>query len=228
VSEKKKKLGEIPQLISDVHSHLINHHTRELYLHGYYTSEEPGVEYRMATTFVKNLHILEHQGRSNVLVHMHTVGGEWPDGMGMFDAIRHATSSVTILAYAHARSMSGILLQAADKRILMPNTYVLLHHGSIAIEDTCEAAEEAIIQNKRDMQKMLKIFACRAKYGEYFASRKYSEKRIMGYIDQKIRPKNDWYLEAEEAVYYGFADGILGEPGFETMSKVRKSRKWKE
>jgi ATP-dependent protease ClpP protease subunit len=227
MSDKSKKLGEIPQLIGDVHQHSINHHTRELYVHGHYASEEPGVDYRMATTFVKNLHILEHQGRSNILVHMHTVGGAWPDGMGMFDSIRHATSSITILTYAHAPSMSGILLQSADKRILMPNTHILIHHGSISLEDTCEAAEEAINQNKRDMQTMLRIFAGRAKYGEYFASRKYSEKRIMGYIDQKIRHKNDWYLDAEEAVHYGFADGILGEQGFETVAKVRKSRKWK-
>lgn len=228
MSDTSKKLGEIPQLISDIHSHQINHHTRELYIHGQYASEEPGVDYRMATTFVKNLHVLEHQGKKNILVHMHTIGGEWPDGMGMYDAIRHATSSVTILAYAQASSMSGVLLQAADKRVMMPNTHFLIHHGSISIESTSEAVEEYVVQNKKDMHRMLELFAMRAKNGEYFSERRYGIKRIMGWIDQKIRHKNDWYLSSEEAVYYGFADGILGEPGFETFSKIRRCRKWRD
>ena len=224
MSDVSKKLGEIPQLISDIHSHQINHHTRELYIHGVYASEEPGVDYRMATTFTKNMHVLEHQGKKNILAHMHTIGGEWPDGMAMFDAIRHATSSVTVLVYAQASSMSGVILQAADKRVMMPSTHFLIHHGSIVVDSTSEAAEEAIVQNKKDMAAMLRIFADRAKNGEYFSERRYGVKRIMGFLDQKIRHKNDWYLSAEEAVYYGFADGILGEPGFETVSKIRRSR----
>jgi len=227
-NKNKPKYDEISQLISDVHSHSINYHTRELYVHGAYSSEEPGVEYRMATTFIKNLHILQNQGRSNILVHMHTIGGEWGDGMAMYDSIRHTMSSVTILAYAHATSMSGILLQSADKRVMLPSSHFLIHHGSISIEDTCEAAKEAIIQNEKDMKRMLEVFAERAKDGQFFKDRKYGIKRIMSYIDQKVRHKNDWYLSAEEAVYYGFADGVLGEQGFETIAKIRKCRKRKD
>lgn len=82
------KKSDLEQLISDIHSYGINHHTREIYVHGAYAGSqhaedagEPGVEYRMATAFVKNLHVLEAQNQNNVLLHLHSIGGEWGDGM---------------------------------------------------------------------------------------------------------------------------------------------------
>lgn len=214
------------QLISEIHNHHINHISREIYLHGHVDAEdEPGVEYRMATSFVKNLHILDIQGSKNILVHMHTIGGNWSDGMAMFNAIQTSKSHITILAYAQASSMSGIVLQAADKRVMMPDCEMMIHHGSIALEDTAMAVKSAIDQNEKYCRRMLQIFAERATMGRYFKDRKYSVKRTMTFIDQKIRQTGDWYLMPDEAVYYGLADGIYGERGFDTQVKIRSGRK---
>ena len=112
---------DLDQVISDVHLNGINYHTREIYLHGSYDEcyecdQEPGIEYRMASKFIKNLHILERKEKSNILVHLHTKGGVWNDGMAMFNAIRLSPCPITIVSYAQASSMSGVVLQAADKR----------------------------------------------------------------------------------------------------------------
>jgi ATP-dependent Clp protease protease subunit len=226
-----KKVTAIEQLISDVHGHNINHHSRELYLHGHidvYEEEEPGVDYRMATMFIKNLHILEAQNNQNILVHMHTIGGSWSDGMAIYNSLRLCSSSITIMAYAEASSMSGIVLQAADKRILMPDCELMIHHGSISVEDNTMAAKSAIDQNEKNCKRMLEIFAQRAVNGKYFTDRKYSLRKIMNFIDGKIKQTSDWYLTSEEAVYYGFADGIYGGKGFESMNKIRSGRKKKD
>jgi len=217
------------QLISEIHNHHINHLSREIYLHGYADAEEePGVEYRMATSFVKNLHILDIQGSKNILVHMHTIGGNWSDGMAIFNAIQTSKSPITILAYAQASSMSGIVFQAADKRVLMPDCEIMIHHGSISLAETTTAAKSAIEQNEKYCRRMLQLFAERALVGKYFKERKYySVKRIMTFMDQKIKQTGDWYLMPEEAVYYGFADGIYGQKGFETQHKIRSGRKRK-
>jgi ATP-dependent protease ClpP protease subunit len=223
-----KKSVSVEQLISEIHNHHINHLNREVYLHGYMDAdEEPGVEYRMATSFVKNLHILESQSSKTVLVHMHTIGGSWSDGMAIFNAIRAAKSPVTIVGYAQASSMSGIVFQAADKRVLMPDCEMMIHHGSISVDDNTMAAKSAIDQNERNCQRMLEIFAERAVSGKYFKDRKFSLKRTATFIDQKIKQHGDWYLMPEEAVYYGLADGILGNKGFETMAKVKSAKKIK-
>ena len=216
------------QLISEIHNHQINHLTREVYLHGYAdVDEEPGVEYRMATSFVKNLHILEIQGSKNILVHMHTIGGNWGDGMAIFNAMQTSKSPITILAYAQASSMSGIVFQAADKRVLMPDCEMMIHHGSVALDDTTMAVKSAVDQNEKYSRRMLQIFAERAIMGRYFKDRKYSVKRTMTFIDQKIKQTGDWYLMPDEALYYGLADGIYGDKGFDTQLKIRSGRKRK-
>lgn len=223
-----KRSVSVEQLISEIHNHHINNLNREIYLHGYVDApEEPGVDYRMATTFIKNLHILELQNSQSILVHMHTIGGSWSDGMAIFDAIGLAKSPVVIIGYAQASSMSGIVFQAADKRVLMPDCEMMIHHGSIALDDNTMAVKSAVDQNERNCRRMLEIFAERAVGGKYFKDRKMSLKRAATFIDQKIRQTGDWYLMPDEAVYYGFADGIFGEKGLETMARVRGVRKRK-
>jgi hypothetical protein len=89
------------------------------------------------------------------------------------------------------------------------------------------AAKSAIDQNERNCKRMLEVFAERAVHGKYFKDRKFSLRKVNNFIDQKIKQVGDWYLMPDEAVYYGLADGILGEKGFENMSKIRGGRKSK-
>jgi ATP-dependent protease ClpP protease subunit len=224
-----RRKTELEQLIWDVHSHDINYHTREIYVHSHfdYLDEEPGVDFRMATAFLKNMHILDSRGSDSILVHMHTVGGEWNDGMAMFWAIRHAQSPVTLLAHSHASSMSGIILQAADKRVLVPDCDFMIHHGSIAVADDSIAVKSAVETNNRLCKRMLQIFARRAIMAPYFKNLGYDEKKIEVWLDRKIKEKRDWYLTAEEAIEYGFADGILGSRGYENIQKIRTRKKSK-
>lgn len=228
-TKKKPKLSDLQQLVSDVHLHQINYDTREVYLHGASPAndEEPGVEYRMATTFVKNIHILDNLGHANILCHMHSIGGEWGDGMAIYHTMRQSRSTFAMLAYAQASSMSGIILQGADKRVLIPDTDFMIHHGSIAACDNSMAAKSMIDWNERTMKRMLHLFAERAIIGPYFIERDYTISKIKSWLDKKIRHHSDWYMSAEEAIHYGFADGILGEKGFESFDKIRSGRKWK-
>ena len=73
-----------------LHEYGINVDRREIFLHGYVdlTDEEPGVDYRMAQQFIKNIRCLELDSSKPILVHSITCGGEWTYGMAIFDAIR--------------------------------------------------------------------------------------------------------------------------------------------
>ena len=48
-------------VISDIQSYGIDVKNRELYLHGYVanTDDDPGVDYKMASTFYKNIRFLD-------------------------------------------------------------------------------------------------------------------------------------------------------------------------
>jgi ATP-dependent protease ClpP protease subunit len=150
------------------------------------------------------------------------VGGEWTDGMAMFDAVKNSYSPVTFLMYAHARSMSSIIPQAADLRIMMPHTCFMVHNGSYSTEGHYDAVLSEVDFYKKSESAMLDIYAEKCQYGEFFASKKSMTKiKCMNYIRKKIKEKNDWYMDADEALYYGFCDGILGQD-YETLEDIRR------
>lgn len=209
--------------IGNIHGYGVNLITREIYLHSMYDSDgEMGVDYRSATTFIKNLHLLEIDGKKNILVHMHVIGGDWNDGMAIFNSIRLSPCPITILAYAQASSMSGIILQAADNRVLMPDCEVLLHNGSLKLDGPAALAKASVECNEANTKRMMDIFGKRAISGNFFVKKNMTQAKIVEFIDRKVKDKIDWFMDAKEALDYGFCDGILGEKGFEDKEIIRK------
>jgi ATP-dependent Clp protease protease subunit len=219
-----KNRSKVMDILWDVHDYGINLSTREVYIHPNFNDleEEQGINVKVACNFIKNLHILEHLSKEHILIHLQSVGGGWEDGMAMFNSIQFAKSPISIVAYAQASSMTGILFQAAPKRIMMPDCHLMIHHGSIAINTNSEAAKEIIEFNEKACIRMVDIFAKRAVKGLFFRKKKMKYDEIFNYIDGIVKKKNDWYLDAQEAVDYGFADGILGTKGFETFEALRE------
>lgn len=199
--------------LNEVHEFGLNFHKREVYAHSSFGSEEDaGLDFRCAINFVKNITILDSSG-DPILVHLHVDGGgSWTDGMAMFDVVRNAISPVTFIVYSEAMSMTGIILQSADLRLVMPNAELMIHYGNLEICGTSLAADSANKSNRKSMKKMLQVFSARAISGPYFVKKGYTKPRIESYIDRMLRKHSDWYLDAEQAVDYGFADRILDGP----------------
>ncbi len=109
--------------VADMHDRGIDTRNFVIYLQGIEdppndVSEEPGVEYRMANRFIKNLDILTGiSAERPITISMKTGGGDWVEGMAIFDAVLATPNPVSIVSYTHARSMSSMILQAATKRI---------------------------------------------------------------------------------------------------------------
>ncbi len=171
---------------------------------------EPGIEYQMATRFIKNLHTLSGKNpRRPILTHMKTCGGSWEEGMAIYDAIKACPNPITILSYTHARSMSSIVLQAADKRVLMPNSYFLFHEGTLGLSGT----NKGVLSNAEWVKKivnptMVRIYVSVLKRRGRFS--KWSAKRISEMLRDRMDKKEDVFLSAWEAVDWGFADEVFG------------------
>jgi ATP-dependent protease ClpP protease subunit len=221
MAAKKIDLFEV---LNQVHNFDVNLLTREIYLHSHpnawMSDEEGGIEYRMATQFVKNLHLLNYADQTNILVHMQSPGGEWGHGIAIYDAIMHSKAPVTILAHGEVQSMSSVVFQAAKRRILMPNCSLMIHRGFLSIDGTTNVANSHVAWNLKTDEMMLNIFANRAAACPFFIDKNHSQ--IIEFIDDKLRRLGDWNMDAENAIYYGFADGIYGRKGFETVDKIRK------
>ena len=219
---KKKKPALLPpsydiyDALTQVHRDGICTETREIWLHSTHAGdEEPGVEYRMATMFLKNLNLLEKNGRLPIIVHMHVTGGEWNDGMAIYDAIKLSSCPITIIAYAQASSMSGIILQAAKTRLMMPNCEFMAHSGSLDTNNETRVALKIAQRNMDGHYQMLKIFAERCVKSDKYKD--FTVEQVCSKLDWWMKDEGEINILGSEAVAHGFADALIGSVEYPTV-----------
>lgn len=208
--------------IYSVHEHNLDKEAREIFLFGENTyavgaagegEAEPGVEYVMASRFIKNLRIIMNENPSTtpILIHMKTNGGDWHEGMAIYNMIKACPNPVTILNYTHARSMSSLIFLAADKRVMMPDATFMFHYGSMAMAGTAKQylteAEELVKTNER----MLNIYIDAMK--EQGCMKSKNRATLRQWLIDKMDKKEEVYLNAQQAIKYGFADEVFGMDG---------------
>lgn len=202
--------SNINNLVEELHDYCISYDTRELFIHGSTNDDDgdPGVDWRMSNRLLKNIRILERT-EAPICIHQYTMGGEWDAGMMMYDAIQNSSCFVTILCHGAAMSMGTVVLQAADLRASMPNCVFMIHEGSIHLGGTHKQGQVWAAADKRNALQMLDIFASRCMNGPGFQGKTPSQ--IKKFLQHKFNSKEDWIITAEEALYYGFIDEIVGE-----------------
>lgn len=168
---------------------------------------EPGVEYMMATRTIMNLNALRLKGNNEVLIHMHTCGGLWEEGMAIYDAISAMPYKVTILSYTHARSMSSLILQAADERLLMPSSYMMLHYGTLFFQGEATTVLSNVERAKYDAKRMLDIYVDNMMSGRKFKD--WTEEAIRKFLVEQLDKRADVFLTPRQAIDWGLADGIF-------------------
>ncbi len=213
--------------IYQIHEFNIDLKTNHIYLtgiHDYIISnfedptEEPGIEYAMTSRFVKNLNILMRKSNDPILIHMKTSGGDWQEGMAVYDTIKACPNRVTILNYSHARSMSSIIFQAADKRVMMPNSIFMFHEGSFSFEGTTKQFRSAHQEDVRARKIMLDIYTEAMKESGCMSSK--TKPQIRRWLTDQMDRKEDVFMSAEQTVEYGFADEIFGQDGHYDWKKL--------
>ena len=170
-------------------------------------SAEPGVEYMMATRTIMNLNLLRRRNTEPVLAHLHTCGGSWTEGMAIYDAMRFMPYHVTALSYTHARSMSSLILQAADVRLLMPNSYLMIHHGTLELAGEYGTVLSNMKWAERDTKTMLDIYPEKVEGSKKFNGKKPADVRaeLVALMDRH----GDVFFSPRDAVEWGLADGIF-------------------
>jgi ATP-dependent protease ClpP protease subunit len=170
--------------------------------------DEPGIEYMISKRFIKNINLCMRTNPGQpVIIHMKTCGGFWEEGMAIYDAIKSCPSKVTILNYTHARSMSSLIFQAADKRVMMPHSYFMFHDGTYAIEGTVKQVYSSIDFDKKNSKIMLDIYAEKMNEKGEWAGKGIT--KIKKWLRDQMDRKEDVFLTADQTVELGLADGIF-------------------
>jgi len=196
----------------------LDKNTREIYLFG---DEENSIDHRTAFVFLQYMAELE-QKAERIIIHANTIGGNWWDGLVVFDAILNSPCYITYVMHGQALSMGSILPQAADERIMMPNSIMMIHPITPGLSEnlTAKQAAESIVIDKHVLNIMLGIYANRCSDAQHFKDLRYSLSKIKTFIRNKLNSKHDWWLKPEEAILYGFADYVLGNK-YNSLKDIR-------
>ena len=195
-----------------VHDFDIDIEKRDIFLFGreeaYAEAVEPGVDYRMANRFIKNLRILQAISDDPILIHMKTCGGDWEEGMAMYQAVRACPNHVTILNYTHARSMSSLIFLAADWRAMMPDSVFMFHDGTMVFDGTIRQMNTETTQANEQTERMMGLYLDACEDSEVF--KHLSRAAVKAKLRYQMDKKEEVYLSADEAVAWGFADMVFG------------------
>ncbi len=185
--------------------------------------QEAGVEFRMANRFIRGLDVLEGMdGDKPITVSMKTCGGFWEEGMAIYDALMAVTNPITIVNYTWARSMSSIIFQAANKRVMMPHSTFMFHQGTYATSGTVKQVKNDLGFNlNRTNDQMLDIYVDAMK--RKGKAMKWGKVRIRDWLEAEMDRKEDVNFTAQQAIDWGFADEIFKDWG--SVIKYTKAQK---
>jgi len=164
---------------------------------------ETGVNHMMAESVIKSLHILERiapkpPANDDITIIMNNPGGDWYHGMAIYDSIKGCTSHVTIRTLGHAMSMGSIILQAADDRVMAPNSRLMIHYGTSGFNNHTKIVQKWAEEDKKICEQMEAIYMDKIKVKHpLFQLKKLRE--MLNF---------DTILTAEEAVNLGLADRV--------------------
>lgn len=129
-------------------------------------------------------------------------GGSVIDGMHAIDVISlyslrgGGTHKVTMTVRGMAASMAGILLQAADERVMGPQSHLLIHEVSAYAGGKLGAIQDEVKFLEMLSKRVIDLFISRC------------DDKITAATFKKNWNRTDWWLGADEAKKYGFIDRI--------------------
>ena len=138
------------------------------------------------------------RNKDPITIRLNSPGGTVFDGFALYDFVsllrKEHGIHVTVHAMGHAASMASVLLQAGDTRLISKNSWFMVHEpASLALGKASAIKDEARLLERIHKQ-MVGILA---------------ERSSLSVVQIRKRcERKDWWLDAGEAVKFGFADRI--------------------
>lgn len=221
----RKTRNQKHDVIEETHNYNILLDTREIFLCSEGDNEDNGIDFKVANKFLKNLRILESNGDGPIIIHQHSIGGDFFEGLLIYDAILNSKCHIIFVMHGVAASMGSVIPQAADTRIIMPSCVFMVHEGYTGIDSdyTCKQSRSFLEIEDKLLDLILDIYCNVCKNGLIFQKDQADSKTVRSILKDKITQKQDWWLFAREAVNYGFADAVLGDEGYESLNIIKES-----
>lgn len=185
--------------LTEIFDYNLDLRTRTIFLTKY-GGEDSDNDGAIAEKFLKGFHILETMpGDKPITVKMNHDGGDENCNMAIYDVIKASKAETTVIVQGNAASMGAWVLQAADRRIMMPSSRLMIHIGSTSAPD----------DHARNNIKLLKALERELPRFEEILLSKIREKHPKFRKDKLVKMLDfNTYLWPEDAVELGLADQI--------------------
>lgn len=135
-----------------------------------------------------------------ITIKLNSTGGNVYDGYAIYDRIKASPCHVTIQGWGNVMSMATFIMQAADERVLSPNTVYMIHYGSTYnAGNTADTVRWSEFSSKHDMPNFERV------YLEQIHKKhpRFKQKNLQEML------KTDTILTAVQAIELGLADRII-------------------
>jgi ATP-dependent protease ClpP protease subunit len=79
--------------------------------------------------------------------------------------------------------------------------------------------------SEKESEKMIDIFTEKCMNSKICQEKKWKRMMVKKHIVTQLATKRDWILTSDEAVNYGFADGVLGTKKFPNIDYIKNYAK---
>ncbi len=134
-------------LVSEFHSNNVFLETKTIVVVG-------DVDEEMFEMLAKNLHALDSKS-GEITIKLMSDGGSVSVARGIYDLIRGCKNVVRIICYGEVSSSATIILQAGDKRVMAPNSKVMVHVGAEYIPQSSPRNVERTAEQHRIDEKWM-------------------------------------------------------------------------
>lgn len=139
-----------------------------------------------------------------VRININSTGGNLHDALFLFEIfgqLRALGHHLTIAVNGRCASCASWLLQAADKRIIGANSWLMFHEVSSAASGTTTAIKRELNRDEELNAQTISLFCSRSRL-------------TPEHVRKEIENGKDWWIGAEEALTMGLVDEIERAPAF--------------
>ena len=87
---------------------------------------------------------------SEIVMHVNSPGGDLFDGVAIYNAIRSHPAHVTARVDSLAASIASVIVQAADRRVMMPHSQMMIHDAwGVAVGNAATMIEAAAMLQRQ-------------------------------------------------------------------------------
>lgn len=137
-------------------------------------------------------------------IHMNSMGGNPLDALFLFETfgqLRSLGHHLTIAVNGRCASCASWLIQAADRRVIGANSWLMFHQISSAANGNVNAMKRELERDEQLNEQTIKLFCSRSMFNPK-------------HVHVEIDDGKDWWISAEDALKYRLVDAIEHAPAF--------------